>query len=1253
MRFWISVCLTTCVCALPTSSASAATIVVPAGGDLQSAINTAQSGDVITLAPNATYTGNFVLPNKGALADYITIRSAAADALLPPAGVRMTPSFSSKLPKLRSPNGMPAMQVAPAANHWRLLFLEFLGNKDGAGDVIALGAGGSTQTQLSHVPYALILDRVYVHGDPVAGQKRGIALHSRDTSILNSWVTECKAINQDSQAISGFNGPGNYLIENNYLEGAAENFMMGGSDPTIPGLVPTNITFRRNYLRKPLAWRDPIIATPSNVAATPAPGAGSLAADTYYYKVQARGTAGQQITASSAASAQVSATIAGTTGGVTISWTPVSGATEYRVYGRTNNGQNMYWVTTNPYLTDNGSAGTSGTPAAGTKWSVKNIFELKSAQDVIVEGNVFDGMWMADQPGYPIVFTPRNQNGGAPWTVVQRVTFQNNLVRHTAGGVNMLGTDNVSPSQRTNHITVRNNIFDDLTAATWGSGSRPFQLGDGADSITIDHNTVMNTQPTVFWLYGVPSTAVTYTNNMSAHSTYGIFGSGQSSGNPSISTYLPGSVVRANVLAGGSASKYPAGNFFPSVAVWQSNFVNYSAGDYHLNASSAYKHAGTDGEDLGANVDVVIAQTANALTGDNTVPPGTTRVQIVTASLPNAVFGQPYAASLSCTGVTGACGWRLLSGSLPAGLSLDGVAGLIFGTPTAVESDAVTLEAYDTTNAGNTASATLTLTIDPPPFVMTMPGPPGGQVGVPYQFSPSVSGTIGSASWTVASGTLPGGLMLDGFTGAISGVPSTWGTTTAVIQVTDSWGTNRSDAKTLTLTIAPRPLAFNPPTLPNGTYQTPYYASLSASGGTGSVVWSAAGTLPEGATLNANGTLSGTPASVGTFTFDVTAQDANWPAYRATATLVLSIDAPAFTASVPAASSGRVGLPFQVTATSVGAVGVTTWSLASGSLPPGVTLSAATGVIAGVPTAAGSFSFVVRAQDSWNASRVALAGGTVDIAPLSLTVTTASLPAGSVRRAYSATLQAIGGTGLTTWSLVSGSLPTGLTLAANGVISGTPVSVGSSSITVQVTDAGWAGNVATATLTVDVTAREIVLYASEASRISGTWSLVNDAAAAGGSRIWNQDRAAAKLATPLANPVNFFEITFEAEAGVGYHLWMRGKADNNAWANDSVYVQYSGSVTATGAATARIGSTSARTVSIEQGTNAGVQGWGWSDDEWDGLGAPIYFAASGTQTVRVQVREDGLSLDQIVLSSATYTTVAPGAPKNDGTILSR
>jgi len=124
------------------------------------------------------------------------------------------------------------------------------------GDVITLGANDSTQT-IDHgpddqVPYAFILDRLYVHGDPELGQKRGIALHSRDTTIVNSWVSDCKAIGQEAQAIGGFNGPGNYVIENNYLEGSTQSFLLGGADPPIQGLVTTAVVFRHNHLSKPL-----------------------------------------------------------------------------------------------------------------------------------------------------------------------------------------------------------------------------------------------------------------------------------------------------------------------------------------------------------------------------------------------------------------------------------------------------------------------------------------------------------------------------------------------------------------------------------------------------------------------------------------------------------------------------------------------------------------------------------------------------------------------------------------------------------------------------------------------------------------------------------------------------------------------------------------------------------------------------------------------------------------------------------------
>src|SRR5262245_19778524 len=170
MRFQVPVWgIVVGVCLLAATPAGAATTTVPAGSSLQAAINAAQPGDVLLLAPGAIYSGNFTLPNKGSSTEYITIRSAAPDSLLPPAGVRMTPAYEAQLPKIKSPNSISAIRTATAAHHYKLMFLEFQANKDGYGDIIALGAGDATQTDLSQVPYAFILDRLYVHGDPVMG----------------------------------------------------------------------------------------------------------------------------------------------------------------------------------------------------------------------------------------------------------------------------------------------------------------------------------------------------------------------------------------------------------------------------------------------------------------------------------------------------------------------------------------------------------------------------------------------------------------------------------------------------------------------------------------------------------------------------------------------------------------------------------------------------------------------------------------------------------------------------------------------------------------------------------------------------------------------------------------------------------------------------------------------------------------------------------------------------------------------------
>src|SRR5439155_7972215 len=118
-----------------------------------------------------------------------------------------------------------------------------------------LGDGSAAQNTPASVPHDLLVDRVYVHGDPTVGQKRGIGLNSASTSILNSYIADIKAVGQDSQAIGGWNGPGPYTITNNYLEAAGDNLMFGGGDPAIPNLTPTHIVIRRNTLSKPVEWR--------------------------------------------------------------------------------------------------------------------------------------------------------------------------------------------------------------------------------------------------------------------------------------------------------------------------------------------------------------------------------------------------------------------------------------------------------------------------------------------------------------------------------------------------------------------------------------------------------------------------------------------------------------------------------------------------------------------------------------------------------------------------------------------------------------------------------------------------------------------------------------------------------------------------------------------------------------------------------------------------------------------------------------
>jgi hypothetical protein len=183
--------------------------------------------------------------------------------------------------------------------------------------------------------------------------------------------------------------------------------------------------------------------------------------------------------------------------------------------------------------------------------------------------------------------------------------------------------------------------------------------------------------------------------------------------------------------------------------------------------------------------------------------------------------------------------------------------------------------------------------------------------------------------------------------------------------------------------------------------------------------------------------------------------------------------------------------------------------------------------------------------------------------------------------------------------------------------------------------------------------KEIVLHAAHWNT-AGNWGPVEDTTAAAGARVYDKNLGAPKVTAPVAQPANRVSIGFIADPTQTYKLWIRLKADGNSWSNDSVWVQFSGAVDGAGAAAYRTGTTSGLAVNLEECAGCGIDGWGWEDDGWgagDRAGVTLKFPAGGYQSLDIQTREDGVSIDQVVLSSGQYLTKRPGTAKKDTTIL--
>ena len=538
-------------------------INVNAADSLQTALNNASCGDTILLQAGATFTGSFTLPAKRCDDQHwIVVRTSAPDSSLPPEGTRMTPCYAG----VASLPGRPAFQCSTTQKLLpQIAYKGIAGNGPltfawGANHYRLLGLeitrlagtgfiGDLVSVKSGGTADRIVIDRVWLHGTAHDETGRGVGLNNTtNVSVVDSYLNDFHCT-----SVTGS------CVDSQAVQGG------GGIDPGGPYKIVNN--FLEAAAESVLFGGGPAAGTPADI---------EIRGNHFFKPLQ---------------------------------WMP--GAPGF-------------------------VGGTDGRP-----FIAKNNFELKNAQRVLFEGNILEYSWGGfSQAGYSILLTPKNQTWGTtnvcPICQVTDVTIRYSIISHAGAGITIANVLSAAGGMAVDgaRYSIHDITLDDITAKRY-NGSGPLILvlnnwtANPLNSVTINHITGINdpSRPMLTLGNQLSNPAMwgfNFTNNIVIAGSLPVWSAGGGSTacgyhdvpitslNACFSTYtFADNALVANPLAY-PPSKWPSGNYFP-VDVNAVQFVNYkngNGGDYHLQTSSPYKNAGSDGKDLGADIAAIEAATA-------------------------------------------------------------------------------------------------------------------------------------------------------------------------------------------------------------------------------------------------------------------------------------------------------------------------------------------------------------------------------------------------------------------------------------------------------------------------------------------------------------------------------------------------------------------------------------------------------------------------------------------------------------------